>query len=230
MLTHSNDALQAVKSLAFQRIPVAVTSTYKGLFFEEKVAPLKVGPDYVIFRAPKSQICRTLHDKVMLHSQVLPESVRTDLHSIDSTSREITLTNFSYTGAYWRDRHEQRIEPPAPLQAALIIEKNTYRANLNNLSLHGAGLLVYFGDDERRDLALKMRVEVCFQLSAQSDFHILGTIACIRQMDYTLAQVGVRLEPTSNQASWLENYIAKRKIEILNELDHPAAHPDQILH
>jgi len=67
MLIHSRDALQAVKSLAFQRIPVAVSSNYKGLFFEEKVAPLKVGPDYIVFKAPKPQICLSLRYQVWLH-------------------------------------------------------------------------------------------------------------------------------------------------------------------
>ncbi|MHB0987419.1 MAG: PilZ domain-containing protein [Bellilinea sp.] len=228
MFTHPTYALQAVKSLAFQRIPIAVTGTYKGLFFEEKVAPLKVGPDYVVFRAPKSPMHRTLRDKVILHSHVLPQSVRTDLQSIDAIRSEITLTNFSFTGVYWRDRREQRIEPPAPLQASITFGKKPYRANLNNLSLHGAGLMVYFGDDECRDLAVKKPVEVSFHLGSQSVIHISGSVASIRQMDYTLAQLGIRLEPTSNQESWLENYIAKRKIEILNELDHPSIHPNQV--
>ncbi len=228
MFTHPTYALQAVKSLAFQCIPIAVTSTFKGLFFEEKVAPLKVGPDYVVFRAPKFPMHRTLGDKVILHSRVLPQSVRTDLQSIDAIRSEITLTNFSFTGAYWRDRREQRIEPPAPLQASITFEKKPYRANLSNLSLHGAGLMVYFGDDECRDLVVKRPVEVSFHLGSQSDIHISGSVASIRQMDYTLAQLGIRLEPTSNQGIWLENYIARRKIEIMRELDHFSTHPNQV--
>ena len=228
MFTHPTYALQAVKSLAFQCIPIAVTGTYKGMFFEEKVAPLKVGPDFVVFRAPKSPMHQILHDKVILHSHVLPQSVRTDLQSIDALHSEITLTNFSFTGVYWRDRREQRIEPPIPLQAVITIGRQAYRANLNNLSLHGAGLLVYFGDDECRDLMLKKPVEVSFHLGPQPEIRVAGSIASISQMDYTLAQLGIRMEPTSNQEIWLENYIAKRKIEILNELDRPSIQPAQV--
>lgn len=228
MFTHPTYALQAVKSLAFQRIPIAVTSTYKGLFFEEKVAPIKVGPDYVIFRAPKSPMHRTLHDKVILHSHVLPQSVRTDLQSFDAGRSEITLTNFCFTGAYWRDRREQRIEPPVPLQASIIFEKKPYRANLNNLSLHGAGLMVYFGDDECRDLVVNKPVEVSFHLGSQSDIHISGSVASICQMNYTLVQLGIRLEATSIQGIWLEKYIARRKFEILRELDHLSTRPNPI--
>lgn len=224
MLTQPENALQAVKSLAFQRIPVAITATYKGLFFEERVAPLKVGPDYIVFRAPKSEICRTLRDKVILHSQVLPQSVRTSLQSLNPETCELTLSNFVYTGAYWRDRHEQRVEPEAPIKAEVTINKNHYRANLNNLSLHGAGLLVYFGDEPRGVLSLKMPLEISFQLGLQNDFHIPGTIASLRQMEYSLVQLGVQLRPSLSQITWLENYVARRKIEILEELNsHPVS-------
>lgn len=229
MLIHSRDALQAVKSLAFQRIPLAVTSTYKGMFFEEKVAPLKVGPDHIVFKAPKPQICLSLRDQVWLHSQVLPESVRAMLQTEYDGGGEITLTNFSYTGAYWRDRLEQRIEPGNPVRAMLTVANQSYPANLTNLSLHGAGLLVYLGDSTDPNLVARSPIEVCFTLSGHIDFHILGTIASCRQMGYSVIQVGVRLQPTLNQAAWLENYIANRKIDILRELDEKVAHSSSAL-
>jgi hypothetical protein len=224
MLTHSRDAMQAVKSLAFQRIPVAVTSTYKGLFFEEKVAPLKVGPDYIVFKAPKPQICLSLRYQVWLHSHVLSESVRATLQTVHSASGEITLTNFAYTGDFWRVRQEQRIEPANPVHAMVNVAKKAFPANLTNLSLHGAGLLVHLGDNTDRDLVPRSPIEVCFTLTEQNNFHILGTIASCRQMGYSVIQVGVHLQPTLNQVAWLENYITKRKMEILQEMDEKVAH------
>lgn len=223
MLNHPRDAMQDVKSLAFQRIPVAVTSTYKGMFFEDKVAPLEVGPDYIVFKAPKPQICLNLRYQVWLHSHVLPESVRATLQTVHTASREITLTNFAYTGDYWRDRQEQRIEPANPVHAKVNVAKQSFPANLTNLSLHGAGLLVYLGDNTGRNLVPKSPIEVCFTLTEQNKFHILGTVASCRQMGYSVIQVGVHLQPTLNQAAGLDNYITKRKIEILQEIDEKVA-------
>ncbi len=223
MLSHSRDALQAVKSLAFQSIPVAISGTYKGLFFEEKIAALKVGPDVIVFKAPRPQVCLSLGEQVWLHSQVLPQSVRATRLSGTSGSGEITLTNFSYTGAYWRDRLEQRIEPCAPVRATVTIQKKSYPANLTNLSLHGAGLLVYLGDDTGCSLSPRSALEVCFTLTEHNDFHLLGSVAGCRQMGYSVVQLGVRLQPTLNQVTWLENYITRRKIEILRELDEKVA-------
>ncbi|MHB0924175.1 MAG: PilZ domain-containing protein [Bellilinea sp.] len=220
MLIEYTDAMQAVKSLAFQSIPLAVTSTYKGIFLEEKVAPLKVNPDSVTFRAPRKQICATMRTPVILHSKVLPESVSAQVLYINPKAGEVCLSNFSFTGFYWRDRYEQRIEPDAPVYARLSVQQKHYRANLVNLSIHGAGLMIHLGDSMARELTPKTRVDVSFKLSPQNEFNISGVIASIKFLGYCLAQTGLRLEPTTSQQIWLGNYISRRKIEILNELDH----------
>lgn len=220
MLIEYTDAMQAIKSLAFQSIPVAVTSTYKGIFLEEKVAPIKVNPDSVTFRAPKKQICATMRTPVIIHSKVLPESVSAQVLYINPKAGEVCLSNFSFTGYYWQDRYEQRIEPDAPVYATLSVQQKHYRANLVNLSIHGAGLMIYLGDSTASELTPKTRVDVNFKLSMQNEFNISGVIASIKFLGYSLAQAGLRLNPTTNQEIWLENYISKRKIEILNELDH----------
>ena len=218
MTNQSYDALPAIKSLAFQNIPVAVTGSYKGVLFEEKVAPLRITPASVIFRAPKSQICATLQTPVVLHSQVLSESVRAHIQYLKDG--ELCLSNFTYTGLRWRNRIEQRVEPDAPVTATLTVEGKRYRANLLNLSLHGAGLMVFLGDSTASELAPRARVEVNFRLSEQSEFNVLGNVASVHFLGYSLAQAGLSLQPTPIQESWLEKYITRRKIEILEELEH----------
>lgn len=220
MLTPYTDASQAVKSLAFQSIPLAVTSCYKGLFLEEKVTPLKIKPDGVVFRAPKMQICATMRTPVMLHSKLLPESVRAQIQYIDPRSGEICLSNFSFSGFFWRDRTEQRVEPADPVYATLKVQNQHYRSNLVNLSLHGAGLMLFLGDSTANNLTPKTKVDLSFKLSEHNEFNIAGCIASIKFLGYSLAQAGLGLNPTPNQEIWLEKYITCRKIEILNELDH----------
>lgn len=220
MLTQFTNAMQAVKSLAFQSIPIAVTSSYKGVFLEEKVAPLKINPDSVTFRTPRDQICATIRPPVLIHSKVLPESVRADVQFVNPKTGEICLSNFIFTGSYWQDRGEQRIEPNDPVYATLTVQQQRYRANLVNLSLHGACLMVFLGDSTAKELAPKANVEVNFKLSENNEFNITGLVASVKFLGYSLAQVGLRLTPTSRQETWLENYVTKRKIEILEELDH----------
>lgn len=220
MLTQFTDAMQAVKSLAFQSIPIAVTSTYKGVFLEEKVVPLKINPDSVTFRTPREQICATIRPPVLIHSKVLPESVRADVQFVNPKAGEICLANFTFTGCYWQDRNEQRIEPGDPVYATLTVQQQRYRANLVNLSMHGTCLMVFLGDSTAKELTPKTNVDVNFKLSEYNEFNITGVVASVKFLGYSLAQVGLRLTPTSMQETWLENYITKRKIEILEELDH----------
>lgn len=220
MLTPFTDASQAVKSLAFQSIPVAVTSTYKGVLLEEKVAPLKINPDSITFRAPKMQICATMRTPVILHSKLLPESVRAQIQYINPRSGEICLSNFSFTGCYWQDRGEQRVEPADPVYATLTVYTQRYRSNLTNLSLHGAGLMIFLGDNIGSNLIAKSKVDLNFKLSEHNEFTVAGSIASIKFLGYSLAQAGLILYPTANQEIWLEKYITTRKIAILDELDH----------
>lgn len=220
ILTPYTDATQAVKSLAFQSIPIAVTSTYKGMLLEEKVAPLKINPDSVSFRSPKAQICATMRTPVILHSKLLPESVRAQIQYINPRSGEICLSNFSFTGCYWQDRGEQRVEPVEPVYATLTVYNQRYRSNLANLSLHGAGLMIFLGDTTGSNLSLKSKVDLNFKLSEHNEFTVAGEIASIKFLGYSLAQAGLILYPTPNQELWLEKYITTRKMEILDELDH----------
>lgn len=219
MLTPYTDASQAIKSLAFQSIPVALTSVYKGVLLEEKVAPLKINPDSITFRAPKTQICATMRTPVILHSKLLPESVRAQIQYVNPRSGEICLSNFSFTGCYWQDRGEQRVEPSEPIYATLTVFNQRYRANLANLSLHGAGLMIFLGDSTGGNLTLKSKVDLNFKLSESNEFTVGGSIASIKFLGYSLAQAGLILHPTANQELWLEKYITKRKIEIMDELD-----------
>src|SRR5574340_1572067 len=180
MLTPYTDASQAIKSLAFQSIPVALTSVYKGVLLEEKVAPLKINPDSITFRAPKMQICATMRTPVILHSKLLPESVRAQIQYINPRSGEICLSNFSFTGFYWQDRGEQRVEPADPVYATLTVYTQRYRSNLTNLSLHGAGLMIFLGDNLGSNLIAKSKVDLNFKLSEHNEFTVAGSIASIK--------------------------------------------------
>ncbi len=223
MYLQSRDAMQAIKSLALQSIPIAITSTYKGILLEEKLTPIKVNPDSIIFRAPKKQICASMRNPTIIHSQLLKQSVRAQLQYIDTHAQEICLTGFTYTGNYWNTRDEQRVEPGNPIYATLVLGAQRFRASLVNLSIHGAGLLVYLGDATGRDLAPKASVELSFKLTEATEMHIAGDIVSTKFLGYSLEQIGVHLRPSRVQETWLENYITRRKMEILDELDRTAS-------
>ncbi len=214
-----NDALQAVKSLAFQRVPLNLVSTYKGVHFIERIQPIKIGVDSITFRAPRLQVCVTLRDPVYLYSRVLPETVRAKPQLLNTSPQELRLSDFSFNGNLWFDRMEQRVQPDRPIEVMLKLHNRIYSATLRDISLHGAGLLLYTGDQPNFDVLVNTPVDLRFDLTPTTSLDLHAKVVCRRRVGSTMMVLGVRIFPSEEQTRWLENYIVRRKLEILNELD-----------
>ena len=219
MLAPTFDALQAVKTLAFQQTPVNIVGTYKGMIFSERIQPLKVGQDYVIFRAPCLQVCLTLRDPVYLYSRMLPETVRARPHLLNCNTHELRLSDFSYTGSLWFERGEQRIQPESPALAELILNGQRYSATLKDLSVHGAGLFIDQTPGNELDVCINTPVELYLNLGPSLQMTIPASISQRRKVGKVLLMVGLRLRPSPTQETWLNSYISDRKIDIYNELE-----------
>ncbi len=219
MKPNPTDALQAVKSLAFQQLPLNLVSNYKGLHFVEKIEPLKVGVDTIIFRAPRLQVCTTLRDPIYLHSRVLPETVRARPQMINCTTMELRLTDFTFNGNLWFDRLEQRVQPERPVATLLAMHRSVYSATLRDISLHGAGLMLYLGDYPDLDILVNTQVDLRFDLTPQTRLSLHGRVICRRRIGAAMLYLGVHIYPSNEQSIWLENYIFRRKMDILGELD-----------
>jgi hypothetical protein len=222
MLNQPVNALISIKTLAFQQIPLTLTTGYRGLLFDERIKPLKISADQIVFSAPRQHILITLGDPLYLHSHALPESVRASLLCLNTAAGEMTLTNFRFSGIPWRDRCEQRVQPVKPLNAMLTIDRRIYQASLVDLSLHGAGVTIN-GENEQAPMpALKSSIDINFQLDSQTRLSMRSTVAYVRKGGACLVNLGLRLFPTPNQEILLESFITRRKIEIMNELQQQA--------
>lgn len=222
MFNQPVNALMSIKLLAFQQTPLTLTTSYKGVLFDEKIKPLKVGADQIIFSAPRQHILITMRDPLYLHSNALPESVRSTLASLNPSACEMTLTNFRFSGSPWRDRYEQRVQPAKPLTAMLTIQKRIYQAKLIDLSLHGCGVTINGGAEPLPSPALKSQIDINFQLDSQTRLSMPASVVYLHRGGTFSLNLGLRLFPASGQETLLESYITKRKIEIMSELHQQA--------
>lgn len=218
MFTQPANAMHSIKTIAFQRIPISLACTYKGLLFDEKVTPLRVGADQVVFSAPRQQVCMTLRDTVHLHSRALPESIIANVQSMNLAVNEMILANFRFTGNIWRDRYEQRVQPILPIPAMITINNRILEASLTDLSVHGAGLIVSLAGTQSAEPALKTQVDINFQLDSFTRLAMRGSVAFARRIGASLLNLGLRLFPVPNQESSLNAFITNRKIEIMGDL------------
>ncbi len=218
MITQPINATNSIKTLAFQQTPITLTASYKGLLFDERINPLKVGLDQITFSLPRQHVVLILCDPLILHSRALPESVRANMSSIDLSVGEMALTNFRFSGVPWRDRYEQRVQPVLPLNAMLTIDNRIINASLIDLSLHGAGVLIEGEQGQMPDPQIKSSIDINFQLDRLTRLSMRCGVSHVRRGGSNLLSLGLRLFPTSYQESLLEPYITKRKLEIMYEL------------
>jgi hypothetical protein len=219
MFTQPRDALQAVKSLAYQQTPINVAGGYKGMLFNERILPVLVGPDHIVYRTPSLKVCIILRDPVFLYSRVLPETIRATPQLISCTTGEMRLTDFAYTGSLWFDRDNQRVQPEKPMTTDVRINGKSYPASLKDISLHGAGLLVYTQDEEFLNLLSNTTVEFPFPIAGGNSMTVNGKVAHRHSLSPSVLDLGLRIFLTSYQRTWLENFISRRKLEILSELE-----------
>jgi len=219
MFDRTREALTAIKRLAFQQTPVNIVGIYKGVSFTERIQPLKVGLDHVVFRAPCLRVCFTLRDPVYLHSRILPETVRARPHMLNCASHELRLSDFTYSGSIWFERDEQRVQPERQVDVELRSGNHRYQTTLKDLSCNGAGLFIDWSGPDEPDLRINTPVDLKLNLGAGRNAGISGRVTQRRKAGRLLLAVGVRLHPTTIQESWLKDYIWRRKLEILTELE-----------
>ncbi len=224
MFTQTDDALQAVKSLAFQETPLGLASCYKGMHFIEKVQPIQVGISHVVFRAPSPKVCLILGETVYLFSRVLPETIRATPQLMGHSVHELRLTDFSYTGTLWHERGEQRVQPDQPVAIDLLMSRRFYRASLKDVSANGIGILVNIPEEVQTDIITHTPVDFTLQLNSLDQFTLHGTIVHRQLIGRSLFDLGLRIYPTPTQKIWMENYISRRKRIILGELERRLAY------
>ena len=219
MFTQKDDALHAVKTLAFQRTSFGLASSYKGMLFNEKVQPMQVGMDYVIFKSPSPKICLILGETVYLYSHVLPETVRATPQLVSRSSCELRLTDFAYTGTLWFDRLEQRVQPEGQVYVDMLFNHHFYRAVLKDISANGIGLLVQMSPDQQADIITNTPIDFNFELDAHDHYTLHGTVVHRRSISPWLVDVGLRVFTTPTQKARIENFLGRRKMNILAEIE-----------
>ena len=94
------------------------------------------------------------------------------------------------------------------------------RVCMDNISVNGMGIFAYKLFDRGLRIKPGSKVQLEFQLSpSHKNMLVKGTIVYINSIDRHSTTIGVRLFPTARKSRLLNEYIAPRKQEILEELN-----------
>jgi hypothetical protein len=95
-----------------------------------------------------------------------------------------------------------------------------FRASMLDISLNGMAVLVCKSEDP--ELEFQANSSVCADFQTSPAFRWIklgGAIHYQQKVSRSTARLGIRLYPKLEQARQLDKYIAKRKTEIMEELE-----------
>lgn len=198
---------------------------YKALLISQDVRTLHIGQDHIVLQAPTHHICSNIHDYVYINAARSPQGVIAKVQNLNLQRGIMTLTGFKFMDSPWHDRKSERVEPVEPLHITLTTKSDTFRGRLENLSLHGLGMLLYTKNVQ--NIPIKTGEYIYTRIVLGEDVPPLemeGRLIATRSIGLTLSHLGMEIKPEGMQKTLLTQYIAGRRHEILNELEQISNH------
>ncbi len=222
-LVSPEDAMIALRSLAYQNIPLVLTSTFKGLVLSQELNIIELKKEKMTCQAPNRRLAVSLKGSTYLYSPSLSDVITAQIEDINLEQGWIIFTNLAFTGGRWKERFNARIQPDPPIFVDVICRRSTFRAELDNLSMNGIQLMAYKLPEKGVYVQDEDSVKLSFYLpNDPQKMTLKGSIVYCNQA-VKLVKLGVRTRPNSSQASRLRLYIATRMAEIINELDQESS-------
>lgn len=215
-----DDISTVIGSHAKRKLPVKLTKQYKGIELNQPVRILEANKSYAVMQATNLRMCAALEGNIRLNSQLFPKPVIAHIEDLNVLKGMFTLSSFAYMDSGWKERQHERVQPEKPTYVTLRFRRRMARACLDNLSARGMGLLV----DKDRLHGMEMHAGVTIHLDCQMPGNtrwngLKGMVVYIKEIDRWMVKLGIQLFPGVRQSREIEAYIARRKEEIMGELN-----------
>ena len=218
--TTQDEILAIFDSLTRQKSSLMVTKAYRGIIISQEIKPDFVNLNRVVFQALDRDICAALEGWVHLHNPLFSSPIKAQVKDLSLSKGMFSLSDFSYLKSEWKERQYERVQPKDPTYVSLRYQRIDIRASMLDLSINGMGLLVGSSDDCELEFEPNSCVRTDFETSpAHKWIKLGGAIHYQFKVAKSIVRLGIRLYPKVEQARQLEKYIAKRKNEIMEELD-----------
>ena len=215
-----DEILAIFDSLSRQKSSLVVTKDYQGIIISQEITPDFINLNRVVFQALDRDICAVLKGWVHLHSPLFSNPVKAQVKDLSLGRGMFSLSDFSYLEGEWKERMHERVQPKDPTYVSLRFQQMDMRASMLDLSVNGMGLLVGNSEDCDMEFEPNSCVRTDFETTPAYRWTKLGgAIHYQLNVARSIVRLGIRLYPKVEQARQLEKYIAKRKAEIMEELD-----------
>jgi hypothetical protein len=217
----SGDAQAILRTLQQKSTAIKMFQQFRGILLDQEVSILDVCPDGAIFQATNLKMCAVLDGLTYLQNREFPKPLAGRVVDLSVRKGIVILSEFAFTKAEWRERKQERVCQRNPTYISLRCKRRAFRLPLENISVNGMGVLAYKIFERGATIKPGSMVRLDFQLSSGYNWaDIKGKIIYLQSIDNSMARIGIRLYPNEKEARSLARYVALRKREIMEEMDH----------
>jgi len=215
-----DDVISVIRYLGQQNAALELTKSFRGMLVQQDISILEVNPDGAAFRVTNTEMCGALEGDVYLHSRLFPKPVMAQIKSLSLNKGTLVLSGFAYIDIEWKKRQHERVQPKHPIYVTLHWKRKAVRVCMVNISVDGMGVLAYKIPEKGMRIQPGSNVQLDFELPPDHKYSALkGKIIYLNTTGKFSTTVGMRLFPKAKEARLLEEYVALRKQEILEELN-----------
>jgi hypothetical protein len=198
---------------------------YKALLLNREVRTIKIGKDHIILQVPDQQFCSTIRERVFLVTSNTPHGMAAKVRDINFQKGIITLTNLNFLESPWYERESERVEPRNPTSILVSMANHRLRGRLENLSLHGLGVLLYtkYLSQIPAKIGETLKVEIDLG-NAIPKMRIRTKLIAVCPVGQYLTHLGLEMQPRRTQEKIISEYINSRKRDIFSEIEHKSIH------
>lgn len=221
-MTGQVEWMRTFENLILEKRPIKLLNTYRGLPLDTDVTILgieegRITTSILSYHA----VCMALVGQTYLYSSRLPKTLKANVIQVDFKKKQAVLSDFSETENTIGRRRLARVEPSQALEVQLYDGKQRIGGKLIDISREGMCVVAYFANLYGLKFKDDMQVFIDFKPpDADKILRSMGIIAYMTSKEgLSFHRLGLKINPTSEIKPLLDDYIAHRQIEIMNEME-----------
>jgi hypothetical protein len=215
------ELFEHLQELANARKPVELINTYRGIPVVQSAQIHKLDQGYVSFFVhPHQATCLALEGRTFMR---LPHGgvYRARAVAVDVPHHQVVLADFEIADTSVGQRMSLRVQSPQPLDVEIITKDAAIPAKVADLSTQGMGLyaLAAYTVVESH-LHAGEQVAVTMTLPEGRPLYFHGKISSqTKTANISMQRIGLEIYPDEGSLQDLQEFVAERSSELLDELE-----------
>lgn len=195
---------------------LTLTKQFRGLELKQPVRMLGISPGHATLQATDPMLIPLLEGTVYLHSQAFARPIAGHIQNLLDSEGIFALSDFAEFD--WHARRFERVQPEELVYVKMHSKHKIARLRLDDISATGMGVVAEHEVFETAKVIQGQLVKLDFTLQGLPFTDLPAKVLYRARLGRWLEKIGLQLMPGAMQRRKLEQYVSRRKAEILEEV------------